>query len=196
MEAAFAGCHRGSVSLGLGSDCYEQSYRSQSASRHISDQAQVRATGIGQAQMAGSGRQFWMRREAGTEAREDTRVAHPPPLPQAGIQTPATPKAPLLGAAWHSPVRDTLGPFSLQARLSEVSGEEGSVWAARKGPGLIVPTHAPSDSLNSAPTLIAQKANIGAAGRTQEKGAALRDIPQGMSASCPIHGRVSLGPVS
>lgn len=187
------------MSLGLCSVCYEQSHRSQSASRHISDQPRgrvLRATGIGQAQMAGSGRQFWMRREAGTEAREDTRVAHPPPLPQAGIQTPATPKAPLLGAAWHSPVRDTLGPFSLQARLSEVSGEEGSVWAARNGPGLIVPTHAPSDSLNSAPTLIAQKANTGAAGRTQGKGAALRDIPQGMSASCPIHGRVSLGPVS
>lgn len=54
-----------------------------------------------------------MRQEADAEPWEDTRAAHTPiPLPQAGIQTPITPKAPLLGAAWHSPVRDTLDSFS------------------------------------------------------------------------------------
>lgn len=79
------------MSLGLCSDRYEQSHRSQSTSRHTSDQALgrvLRATGISQAQTAGPGRQFWVRREAGTEAtgvQEDTRVVHPPPLPQAGI---------------------------------------------------------------------------------------------------------------
>lgn len=59
-------------------------------------------------------------------------MAHPLPLPQAGIQTAGTPKAPLLGAAWHGPVRDTLGPFSLQTGPSEVTGEEGSAWAEGK----------------------------------------------------------------
>lgn len=73
-----------------------------------------------------------MKQEAGAEAWEDSRATNPLPLPQAGIQTPIAPKPPLLGAAWHSPVRDTLDPFSPWARLSEVSGEEGSVWAEER----------------------------------------------------------------
>ena len=51
---------------------------------------------------------------AGAEAlgRRTVEWPVPSPLPQAGIPAPGTPKAPLLGAAWHSPVRNTLGPFS------------------------------------------------------------------------------------
>lgn len=61
---------------------------------------------------------------------------HPPPP---WHPSPGTPKAPLLGAAWHSPVRDTLGPFSLKARLGEVSRQEGSVWVWEEGPGWLHP---------------------------------------------------------
>lgn len=38
----------------------------------------------------------------------------PSPLPLAGIPAPGTPKAPLLGAAWHGPAQDTVGSFSCQ----------------------------------------------------------------------------------
>lgn len=74
------------------------------------------------------------------------------------IPAPGTPKAPLLGAAWHSPVRDTLGPFSLWARLGEVSSRKGQCRLRRKGPRLAAPTHALLDSPDSVPTPTAQKA--------------------------------------
>lgn len=91
-----------------------------------------RVTGRSQAQTAGPGRAVWMRQEAGAEAWGDSRATNPLPLPQAGIQTPTTAKPPLLGAAWHSPVRDTLAPFSLWDRRSEVRGEEGSAWTEER----------------------------------------------------------------
>lgn len=120
------------MSLRLWGGCCHQSHRSQSPSRPAWETV-PRATGRRKPSPdSRAWKAVWMRREPGSKAWGDSRATNPLPLPQAGIQTPITPKPPLLRAAWHSPVRDTLGPFSLWDRLSEVTGEEGSLWAEKR----------------------------------------------------------------
>lgn len=76
----------------------------------------ARATGTSQAGMAGPRAGLVLRQcsVAGAEAtgRRALEWPVPSPLPQADIPAPGTPKAPLLGTAWHCPARDTLGSFS------------------------------------------------------------------------------------
>lgn len=88
----------------------------------------------------------------------------PSPLPQAGIPAPGAPKAPLSDAAWHSPARSTLGPFSCRPGWVRSAGKKGQ--PRRKGQGCRAHScpPCPRDSLNSAPTPTALRAQGDRAG--------------------------------
>lgn len=72
-------------------------------------------------------RHCWAGGVAGAEAmgRRAAEWPVPSPLPRAGIPAPGVPKAPLLGAAWHSPVRHTLSPFSCRPGWVRSAGRKG-----------------------------------------------------------------------
>jgi hypothetical protein len=169
--------------LGAGVTAAQDSHNSASPIQASLDREGVPGT-TGISQAGGTHRQY----QAGTVtgARGWSRglgraqISTPPPLLQAGTPPPGTPKGPLLGAAWHSPVRDTLGPFSCRpswVRSVERKGQYGLEEGASAGCTHSCPIRFPEFySHANCPAAEADKGLAWLPGKPKGKGAVSRDL--------------------